>query len=187
MLILLCAILTLRQDPTTAVAVRQALEPFVASSELSGAVAVVGRKSGVLAHEAIGIRDMGTGDPMPKDALFRIASMTKPMTALVVMQLVDEGKIDLDAPLAQYLPEFRDMPLIKERTGTRVVLDKPARQPTRWGKPLWYWLSGHWNLSPGPNGRIATLASTPWGGWWKWFRAPGLRTECRPSYWFHWE
>jgi CubicO group peptidase (beta-lactamase class C family) len=130
MLILLCAILTLRQDPTTAVAVRQALEPFVASSELSGAVAVVGRKSGVLAHEAIGIRDMGTGDPMPKDALFRIASMTKPMTALVVMQLVDEGKIDLDAPLAQYLPEFRDMPLIKERTGTRVVLDKPARQPT---------------------------------------------------------
>lgn len=130
MIVWLYSILALSQSPSPAAAVRQALEPFVASNELSGAVAVVGRASGVLAFEAVGVRDLGTGDAMPKDALFRIASMTKPITGLLVMQLVEEGKIDLDAPIAHYLPEFRDMPLIKERAGTRLVLDKPVRQPT---------------------------------------------------------
>lgn len=110
--------------------VRASLQPFVTSGDLAGAVAVVGDSKGLLAHEAVGKRDIAAGDAMPKDALFRIASMTKPITTLVVMQLVEAGRIDLDAPVSRYLPEFRDMPVVKERAGTRVVLDKPARQPT---------------------------------------------------------
>jgi len=129
MSLLLVALAALGQA-TPADAVRASLEPFVASGELAGAVAVVGDSKGVLALEAVGKRDIAAGDAMPKDALFRIASMTKPITTLVVMQLVEAGKIDLDAPVARYLPEFRDMPVVKERAGARLVLDKPARQPT---------------------------------------------------------
>ncbi len=129
MLLFLAALAALGQA-SPGDAVRASLEPFVASGELAGAVAVVGDSKGVLALEAVGKRDIAAGDAMPKDALFRIASMTKPITTLAVMQLVEAGKIDLDAPVALYLPEFRDMPLVKERAGSRVVLDKPARQPT---------------------------------------------------------
>lgn len=129
MTILLVALVSLGQ-PVPAEAVRASLAPFVASGDIAGAVAVVGDSAGVIAFEALGKRDLAAGDAMPKDALFRIASMTKPVTALTVMQLVEAGKVDLDAPVARYLPEFRDMPLVKERAGTRVVLDKPARQPT---------------------------------------------------------
>lgn len=129
MTILLVALVSLGQ-PAPAEAVRASLAPFVASGDIAGAVAVVGDSAGVIAFEALGKRDLAAGDAMPKDALFRIASMTKPVTALTVMQLVEAGKVDLDAPVARYLPEFRDMPLVKERAGTRVVLDKPARQPT---------------------------------------------------------
>ena len=129
MLLFLAALAALGQA-SSGDAVRASLEPFVASGELAGAVAVVGDSKGVLALEAVGKRDIAAGDAMPKDALFRIASMTKPITTLAVMQLVEAGKIDLDAPVALYLPEFRDMPLVKERAGSRVVLDKPARQPT---------------------------------------------------------
>ena len=129
MLLFLAALAALGQA-SPGDAVRASLEPFVASGELAGAVAVVGDSKGVLALEAVGKRDIAAGDAMPKDALFRIASMTKPITTLAVMQMVEAGKIDLDAPVALYLPEFRDMPLVKERAGSRVVLDKPARQPT---------------------------------------------------------
>lgn len=129
MTILLVALVSLGQ-PAPAEAVRASLAPFVASGDIAGAVAVVGDSAGVIAFEALGKRDLAAGDAMPRDALFRIASMTKPVTALTVMQLVEAGKVDLDAPVARYLPEFRDMPLVKERAGTRVVLDKPARQPT---------------------------------------------------------
>lgn len=129
MTILLVALVSLGQ-PAPAEAVRASLAPFVASGDIAGAVAVVGDSAGVIALEALGKRDLAAGDAMPRDALFRIASMTKPVTALTVMQLVEAGKVDLDAPVARYLPEFRDMPMVKERAGTRVVLDKPARQPT---------------------------------------------------------
>ncbi|MFM7112682.1 MAG: serine hydrolase domain-containing protein [Planctomycetota bacterium] len=129
MTILLVALVSLGQ-PAPAEAVRASLAPFVASGDIAGAVAVVGDAKGVIALAALGKRDLAAGDAMPTDALFRIASMTKPVTALAVMQLVEAGKVDLDAPVARYLPEFRDMPLVRERAGTRVVLDKPARQPT---------------------------------------------------------
>jgi CubicO group peptidase (beta-lactamase class C family) len=67
---------------------------------------------------------------MRKDALFRIASMTKPITAIGIMILVDEGKLSVDDPVEKYLPEFRGQQLVVSREGDTVTLKKPSRSIT---------------------------------------------------------
>lgn len=79
---------------------------FVPSNDIAGAVVVVGRKDGVVLNEAFGSRDLEAKAPMAKDTLFRIASMTKPITAIGIMILVDEGKLSPDDDVAKHLPEF---------------------------------------------------------------------------------
>ncbi len=88
-----------------------ALKPFVEKGELAGAVALVASKDKVLAIEAVGFADRATQRVMKPDALFWIASQSKPITAAAVMMLVDEGKLDLDAPVEKYLPEFKGQQL----------------------------------------------------------------------------
>jgi CubicO group peptidase (beta-lactamase class C family) len=93
-------------DPSKLAAIAPAMRAFVDSGDLAGAVTVVGRKDGVLWHEAVGSRDLAAKDPMRKDTLFRIASMTKPVTAIGIMILADEGKLSPDDDVAKHLPEF---------------------------------------------------------------------------------
>ena len=59
--------------------------------------------------EAVGFQDNAKTIPMKPDAIFWIASMTKPVTSVAAMMLVEEGKLDLDAPVSRYLPELKDM------------------------------------------------------------------------------
>src|SRR5690349_18865289 len=67
------------------------LQPFVDKHELAGAVALVLDKDKVLAVESVGYADIAAGKPMKSDAMFWIASQSKPITAVAVMMLVDEG------------------------------------------------------------------------------------------------
>jgi CubicO group peptidase (beta-lactamase class C family) len=67
---------------------------------------------------------------MPKDALFRIASMTKPVTAIGIMILADEGKLSVDDPVEKHLPEFKGQMLVSARTPDSVTLKKPPRPIT---------------------------------------------------------
>ncbi len=110
-------------------ALRPRLEKFVKSGELAGAVVVVGTSKGVAACEAVG-KLRTDGPDMPKDGLFRIASMTKPITAVGIMILVDEGKLAVTDPVEKHLPEFRGQMLVAERGKERLVLKKPARPIT---------------------------------------------------------
>lgn len=110
--------------------VRARMQAFVDQHDIAGAVTVVGRSSGILSHEAVGQRDLAKGQPMTKDALFRIASMTKPITALGIMMLVDEGKLSVSDTIEKHLPEFRGQMVIASRDKEKVVLKKPARLPT---------------------------------------------------------
>ncbi|QDU93403.1 serine hydrolase domain-containing protein [Lignipirellula cremea] len=96
---------------TRAEAPVSALQPFVDRHELAGAVMLVADAQKVLSIETVGYADIAAGKPMRKDTLFWIASQTKPMTAVAVMMLVDEGKIALDEPVEKYLPEFRGQQL----------------------------------------------------------------------------
>lgn len=106
------------------------MEQFVKDRQVSGAVTVVGRREGVISFEAVGLRDLEGRRPMTKDALFRIASMTKPVTAIGVMLLVDEGKLAVDDEVEKHLPEFKGQMLVEERSADRLVLKKPPRKIT---------------------------------------------------------
>src|SRR5436190_4276234 len=107
LLVLLPALVRAEQptvaNPDKLKAIPPAMQKFVDDGELSGSVTVVGRKDGVVAFDAVGKRDIAAGAPMTKDTVFRIASMTKPVTAVAIMILVDEGKLSPDDDVAKYL------------------------------------------------------------------------------------
>jgi CubicO group peptidase (beta-lactamase class C family) len=107
--------------------IRAGMQAFVDRQEIAGAVTVVGRKEGIVSHEAVGSLSLEKKLPMPKDALFRIASMTKPITAIGIMILVEEGKLALDDPVEKHLPEFRGQMLVAERAKDTMTLKKPSR------------------------------------------------------------
>ncbi len=104
-----------------------ALQPFVDQGQMAGGVALVADGQRILALEAVGESDLATHRKLRTDDLFWIASMTKPMTAVCVLMLVDEGKLQLDDPVEKYLPEFKNPWMISESGNDRRVLIKPPR------------------------------------------------------------
>ncbi len=81
----------------------------VDAKRVPGAVLVIARRGKIVSFDAIGYQDRAAATPMKKDSIFPIASMSKPITTVAAMILAEEGKIDLAAPVAQYLPEFQDV------------------------------------------------------------------------------
>ncbi len=86
-----------------------ALNAQVDSGRLAGYVSLVSRRGKVVSLDAHGRRDLTGGAPMTADTIFRIASMTKPVTGVAMMQLWEEGKWSLDDPVAKHIPEFADL------------------------------------------------------------------------------
>lgn len=80
----------------------------VEARDISGAVTIVARRGRVVHFEAHGLMDIEAKKPMTKDALFRLASSSKPVTAAAVLMLMEEGKLKLTDPVAKYIPEFRN-------------------------------------------------------------------------------
>src|SRR5262249_57563553 len=78
----------------------------VARGQLPGAVVAIVRRGKLVAHDAYGYRDKGAAVPMTTDCIFNIASMTKPMTAVAALILVEEGRLQLDEPLWKYFPKI---------------------------------------------------------------------------------
>ena len=93
-------------EPTVTTSIRAGLQKHVDSGEISGAVAVVGDSLGGRGYAIVGKRDIENGLPMEEDTLFWVASMTKPITAMGIMMLVEEGKLAVDDPVAKHLPDF---------------------------------------------------------------------------------
>ena len=81
--------------------------------DVPGVVALITDRAHVLYQGAFGVADVATGRPLTDDALFRIASMTKPVTSVALMQLVEQGKISLDDPAEKYLPELANPKVIE--------------------------------------------------------------------------
>jgi CubicO group peptidase (beta-lactamase class C family) len=99
-------------DPPVTSDIKAALQPFVERHELAGAVALVADRQKVRSVEAVGYADVGAKRPLLVQALFWIASQSKPITATLLMMLVDDGKVSLDDPVEKYLPEFKGQKLI---------------------------------------------------------------------------
>jgi CubicO group peptidase (beta-lactamase class C family) len=81
----------------------------IEQGNLPGVVVMVARKGRLVYSEAIGSQDGQAGKPMPKDAIFRIYSMTKPLVSVAAMMLVEEGKIQLTDPVSKFLPTLKQM------------------------------------------------------------------------------
>ncbi|MBX9980722.1 MAG: beta-lactamase family protein [Mycobacterium gordonae] len=94
---------------------------------LPGAVTVVWQRGEVLQVNEIGYRDVEAKLPMQRDTLFRIASMTKPVTVAVIMSMVDEGKLALSDPIARWVPEFANVRVLDDPHGP-LERTHPARR-----------------------------------------------------------
>src|ERR1700710_2304172 len=108
------------------------LRGAVEAKDVPGVVALVTNRERVLYQGAFGVADVATGRPLTADAMFRIASMTKPVTSVALMQLVEQGRIGLDDPAEKYLPELAGLKVLESfdaATGD-YKLRPPARPPT---------------------------------------------------------
>lgn len=104
--------------------ITQFFQSEVDKGAIPGAVVVVGRNGRIVYRQAVGYQDREKKIAMKADAIFRIFSMTKPIASVAVMMLAEEGKIDVMAPVAQYLPEFKDVKVGVEK------MDPASGKPT---------------------------------------------------------
>jgi CubicO group peptidase (beta-lactamase class C family) len=104
----------------------QVLADEVARGRVPGAVALIARRGKLGYFECFGERDAASGAPMAKDSIFRIYSMTKPVTSVAAMMLWEEGRFLLYDPIAQYLPELAHLEVAREEGGElqRVPLER---------------------------------------------------------------
>ena len=93
------------------------LQNVVDAGDLSGFVTLIFHKGEIVQVNAIGHRDIATKAPMTRDTLFRIASMTKPVTSVAALMLIEEGKLRLEDPITKWLPEFAEMRVLKKADG----------------------------------------------------------------------
>jgi CubicO group peptidase (beta-lactamase class C family) len=93
------------------------LKAIVDAGDLSGFVTMTWRKGEQAQVNILGKRDIAAGLPMERDTLFRIASMTKPVTSVAALMLMEEGKFRLDDPITKWAPEFANMRVLKQADG----------------------------------------------------------------------
>ena len=132
----------------------------VDQGEIAGAVTLVARHGEVVWLRASGKQDRENAKPMRTDSIFRICSMTKPITTLAVMMLYEEGRFQLDDPIAKYIPEFADPKvLVKPNEGKPYTI--PATQPITIRNLLTHTsgLSYNWDTDLGPLYKEANVAS----------------------------
>jgi CubicO group peptidase (beta-lactamase class C family) len=110
------------------------LHAGVEGNEIPGAVVLIARNGKIAYFESFGLRDRDAKAEMKHDAIFRIASMTKPVTSLAIMMLAEEGKLQIAAPVSRYIPEFKDLKVgVEKKNGDGTVeftYEKPRHEMT---------------------------------------------------------
>jgi CubicO group peptidase (beta-lactamase class C family) len=105
-----------------------AIGAIVNTGGLAGAATLVWRDGKVVQTAGVGLRDIEAGLPMERDTIFRIASMTKPITSTAALMLLEEGRFALNDPIARWAPEFSQMHVLRSPTGPLDHTD-PAERP----------------------------------------------------------
>ena len=98
------------------------MKEIVDSGRLAGAVTMVSRHGKVVEFDAVGKRDIAANAHMQKDSIFRIYSMSKPITGVAMMILFEEGKWQLNDPVAKYIPEFAKLKVYSTDTNGNVAI-----------------------------------------------------------------
>lgn len=111
-------------------AVGEALDREVAQDRMPGAVIAIARHGKLAMFEAHGYRDKATGAPMTADAIFNIASMTKPVTAVAALILCEQGRLSIDDPVGKFLPQFANPRVaVMDPAGQTIIELVPAERP----------------------------------------------------------
>lgn len=116
-------------DPDRLARIPARMQEFVDSGTIAGAVTLVARQGKVVSLEAVGYQHLETKTPMRTDSMFQIRSMTKPITAVGIMILLEEGRLLLSAPVDKFVPEFRDQMVVAKREGGKVLATKKPSRP----------------------------------------------------------
>jgi CubicO group peptidase (beta-lactamase class C family) len=103
----------------------QAIRQDIDHGRMPGAVVAIARKGRLAYYESFGFVDKAANTPMPKDAIFALASMTKPMVAVATLMLAEQGDLLLNDPIGNYLPDLKDM-----KVATARGIEPAHRQPT---------------------------------------------------------
>ena len=108
-----------------------AIQEEITNKQLAGAITIVARHGKVVDYRTYGVRDMATAAPMTKDTIFRDYSMTKPVTAVAMLILYEEGKWLPSDPISKYIPEFAHLKVFSgfDSTG-KMLLAEPEHAPT---------------------------------------------------------
>ena len=130
------------------------LRGAVERKDVPGVVALVTDRRRVLYQGAFGVADVSTGRALTADAVFRIASMTKPITSAAAMQLIEQGRFGLDDPVEKYLPEFANLKVFESfDAATGAYRLRPASRPptVRHGYPFTSAILRDFKPQPGEN------------------------------------
>jgi CubicO group peptidase (beta-lactamase class C family) len=114
-----------REEP-----IENAIAPLVADGQLAGAAALIWRHGTVVETAMVGRRDLVSGAPVERDTLFRIASLTKPVTTVAALSMLDEGRFALDDPIVECAPEFARLRVLRDPDGPLDQSDNAARAIT---------------------------------------------------------
>src|SRR6516162_1096942 len=93
------------------------LQHAVDQGDLAGALTLVWQRGRVIHEAAVGMRDIAAAAPMTRDTLFRIASMTKPLTSLAALLLVEEGQLRLEDSIDRWIPELTEPKVLRDTEG----------------------------------------------------------------------
>ena len=96
-------------DPERLALIPTRLQEYVEEGKIAGAVMVLARHDGIVLLDAVGYQELETQTPMRTDAIFRMASVAKPMTALGIMMLQEQGRLSVWDRVGRHLPEFRNL------------------------------------------------------------------------------
>ena len=110
--------------------IEDAIVPLVADGQLAGAAALVWRDGAIVETATVGRRDLVTGAPVERDTLFRIASLTKPVTTAAALSMLDEGRFALDDPIVACAPELARLRVLRDPDGPLDQCDTVARAIT---------------------------------------------------------
>lgn len=113
-------------DPDRLERLSDLMEAYVTEGRMAGAVTLILKDGKILYEESCGMRDRESGAPMPKDAIFRIASQSKAITSTAILMLQEEGKLLISDPVGKYLPEFNETTVASTADGKTVV--EPAKR-----------------------------------------------------------
>jgi CubicO group peptidase (beta-lactamase class C family) len=113
-------------SPERLARIRPVMQRYVGESKFAGGLTMVARRGQVFHLECFGLRDVQAGEPVEEDTIFRIYSMTKPITSVAVMMLLEEGCFRIDDPISQYIPAFKDMQVIARTAGKQAWLEDAA-------------------------------------------------------------